>query len=307
MGLSHYYSAQSSLPVALSTGVLVVSTQPTNRLWFIGGLNQAAANVATVYSCLINSDGTLGPWVTSVALPTTTPASFTAFAVDNHLYVMGGLSSGVDSAVTYRAKINPDGTTQPWVAFCATPIAASWQGGVTFQYNNKVYAFGALSGSNYAPSVYKADVIRLGHIGPWTVVGDIQAPSGSNFGGVLSNDMFWYYAAIGSDLSYLNIENVPSSLNPIQPFKLAVKTSESADQPATYAESILFPNNGYGWLTGPYRINARKNQGQPVNYLHSNLNATIAFNGVMYSAGGFDGTNTVTTVVAKFIAPSTLL
>jgi hypothetical protein len=109
----------------------VVGTAPTARrhagmasgegyAYQVGGLTGAPAASTTVDYVKVNSDGTLGTWATTTALPAARYAA-SVVASNGYLYVVGGCSdSSATAACTtavntvYYAAIKPDGTVGAW-------------------------------------------------------------------------------------------------------------------------------------------------------------------------------------------------
>jgi hypothetical protein len=118
------WTATTPLPVALAFPAAVAATQRNTAvasngfLYAVGGATSAAgAPVATVYRAPIATDGTVGAWTTTSALPA--PArSVAAFIQYGSMYVFGGATTGnAPLATVYRSPVQVDGAvtwkTQP--------------------------------------------------------------------------------------------------------------------------------------------------------------------------------------------------
>jgi len=100
-----------ALPVTLASSHAVVTK---NRVYLIGGKTAAGATSSAVYTAPINSDGSLGAWTTSAALPLAVSGS-RAVVTKNRVFLLGGYdASGVKLASVLTAAVNSDGTLGAW-------------------------------------------------------------------------------------------------------------------------------------------------------------------------------------------------
>ena len=112
----------------------------------------------TMYTAPINSDGTLGTWVSlGAVLPLTTQYS-SAIVTKNRAFIIGG--TGAANVMT--AAINADGTLGTWSLVGGAPVAFSFT--TTFVTKNKLYV---VSGSASGASIYYVDIYADGTIGGW--------------------------------------------------------------------------------------------------------------------------------------------
>ncbi len=108
----------ASLPGPLTASRAVVTK---NRVYLLGGA--ADSNyVSTVYTAPINSDGTMGAWVTGTPIPINVGFSQTCVTT-NRVYLMGGSNTNSPFSGVYSAPINADGTIGSWVAGTSLPFA----------------------------------------------------------------------------------------------------------------------------------------------------------------------------------------
>ena len=121
-----------------------------NRVYVIGGTDINNTSLALVESAPINSDGTLGAWVTNTSLPT--PASQAcSFVTKNRVYIFGGRDVNTN---VYTAPINTDGTLGTWTAGTPLALGVYWTPHI-FATNTRLYivngyAFNATA-TRYAP------------------------------------------------------------------------------------------------------------------------------------------------------------
>lgn len=135
------------------------------RLYVTGGWNGAALTNA-VYSAVVNSDGSLGPWIAQKPLP---EAVYTHAEVSNGtLYVLGGtVHGGADIQNTvYFAKINADGTLADWATTSPLPLPVANHGAVLA--NGRVFVMGGWIGNSPTDAVNSASISADGKLGAWT-------------------------------------------------------------------------------------------------------------------------------------------
>ena len=181
----------------------------------IGGIVGSTA-VATVLSCPVNDDGSLGTWSLGYALPVTRRGHSIACA-NGYLYCVAGRSSSGSDRI-YRAPIYP--TTDPnngilgsWVWDDTVNLPATRQNGVAFVIGDKLYYAGGYSDSFTAQStIYVSTIGANGSLSQFTtysvslpveIANTQYAISGDTLyivGGYGSNAV--YYATIAADYSF---------------------------------------------------------------------------------------------------------
>ena len=97
--------AGTSLPLSVTYSQAFVTK---NRVYVLGGQINGSLS-AVVYTALIAADGTLGAWTTGTSLPATSAYS-QVVCTKTKAYLLGGQFAGTNSAATYNAPINTDGT-----------------------------------------------------------------------------------------------------------------------------------------------------------------------------------------------------
>lgn len=154
--------AAGNLPGAISQHQVVFTT---NRVYLIGG--QTSNNyVNTVYTAVVNTDGTLGAWSADTPLPT--GLSYARLVVTkNRIYLLGGITGNTTSQsysnVIYTAAINTDGTLGTWAA--AGTMSATITYPALVSTKNAVYLMGGSVGGSYASAVFKATINVDGTLG----------------------------------------------------------------------------------------------------------------------------------------------
>lgn len=135
-----------------------------DRVYLLGGYINGAAS-STVYTAPINTDGTIGSWVTGTSLPGTLYLGQMA-VTKNRVYLLGGLINGAVSSTVYTAPINTDGTLGTWTTGTSLP-------GIIYQAQvlvtrSKVYMIGGYINGVAAATGYSAPINADGTIGTWT-------------------------------------------------------------------------------------------------------------------------------------------
>ena len=168
------WTTDTLLPDNLSSSQAIVTK---NRVYLLGGNVSNGVSTNIVYTASINSDGTLGSWVTGTSLPISLHAGQT-IVTKNRVYLLGGYSTtngGVQSAV-YTAPINTDGTLGAWttdISLLPGPLLSS-QAIVT---KNRVYLLGGSVTSNTSTNtVYTAPINADGTLGSWTTSVPLPSP-----------------------------------------------------------------------------------------------------------------------------------
>lgn len=167
------YVATINADGTLGTFALSPSTMPysasdpyvfntNSRIYIVGGYNGSYLNY--VYSCPINTDGTLGAWIQA----TNFPSVFTEGSVvvtKNRVYLIGGYN-GSHVGTIYTAPIQTNGFIGAWSS--AGSLPSNVHGGTMYTTNNRVYIIGGSNGVSYQNTVYYAPIDVDGTIGAWT-------------------------------------------------------------------------------------------------------------------------------------------
>jgi hypothetical protein len=136
-----------------------------NRIYAIGGANDNYLS-NTVYSAIIQTNGSLSAWTTQTPLPV---AIFTQASVANgFLYVLGGTVNNGNTITNtvYYSKINADGTLAGWNQTASLPQPESLFGAVAA--NGWVFTIGGFNGSEPTGSFYGAAVKGDGSLVSWS-------------------------------------------------------------------------------------------------------------------------------------------
>lgn len=148
-------------------GVYYPSAAAANGyLYAMGGYGGGMQNA--VYYAKVNSDGSIGDWVTS---PNSLPvAAYEAGVVvhDGYLYFVGGMDSDSHalSSVHY-ARLNSDGSIGSWTT-SANPMPQGIDDAGVTTANGRVYVMGGSSNSGFTNTVYHASFNNDGSLSNWT-------------------------------------------------------------------------------------------------------------------------------------------
>ena len=156
-------------PLAYSSAIIT-----KNRAYLLGGAN-ATVQTSVVYTAPVNSDGSLGTWVTYTSLPITVSHSQT-IVTKNRVYLLGGFNGSTNISTVYTTTINSDGTLGTWITTNPLPVVLNYHQAFASKY--RVYLFGGNNGS-YTNAVYTAPINEDGTLGTWT--------TGTSINGVISH------------------------------------------------------------------------------------------------------------------------
>ncbi|MEK7180768.1 MAG: hypothetical protein AAB738_00320 [Patescibacteria group bacterium] len=129
----------SSLPVPLSNHSSVYSN---GYIYAMGGGNDAGFPVGTNFYAKVNSDGSLGQWISAAFLPIKSGlANFYAASLGNFIYIFGGASLGINALQdVWFTRVGSGGSLGLWNKTTALPTKVSNNAG--FVANRKVSVLG---------------------------------------------------------------------------------------------------------------------------------------------------------------------
>lgn len=152
----------TSLPIAICSSQAIVTK---NRVYLIGGFIGGGTAQSTVYTALINSDGSLTNWVAGTALPGVLGYSVSTI-IKNRIYLFGGTTDGNNSVTTvYTTTINADGTLGTWTTGTVLPSPVS--NAYLIVTHSRVYICGGNNGVGLLSTVYYATISSDGTLGSW--------------------------------------------------------------------------------------------------------------------------------------------
>ncbi len=139
-----------------------------NNYMYIAGGYDGVTTYDEVRYVLVNSDGTLGVWANTTALPNQTHSA-SMVAYNGYMYVLGGIYAPSNAAQhkVWVAPINTDGTLGSWTDL--TPgFSIDRQNLCAFAYNGYMYVAGGMNILGSTNSVQYAEIKADGSLGTWT-------------------------------------------------------------------------------------------------------------------------------------------
>jgi hypothetical protein len=145
-------------------------------LYSLGGTRNGAVGAQNYYA-RINSDGSIGGWTETTALPVVN-GDFGYAASNGYVYVLGGSTVGTVYSDVYYARLLPSGDIGAWTA--TTSLSYQRNRLTANIYNGYIYIFG---GSNATPAfvsdVQYAKINADGTLGSWMTTNSF---SGARYG-----------------------------------------------------------------------------------------------------------------------------
>lgn len=279
-----------------------------NRVYVCGGFVGVNTATANVYTATINSDGTLGTWTASTALPG--PVGNSASAItNNRVYIIGGYNGTSHTSTVYTAAINADGTLGTWTTGPSLPGVMSVGNAVVTR--NKIYLLGGSNGS-FVSTVYTATVNVDGTIGAWTTGVSLPIALGYTSSVITKNRVYlfggyngasWlstiYTATINSD-GTLGTWVVHGTLNAITGVSQAICTNSKV--------YILTGRNSAGTISSVHHANINSDgilgswtAGTDLPAALSESQAIVT-NSRVYLLGGYNGSSYVNTIYSAPIS-----
>ncbi len=171
----------SNLPIPMIWHSVSVSG---DKIFVLGGASNipgdGLVSLDTVYTAIINSDGTITPWRETTPLPEKL-ALGGSFVFNNHIYYVGGTvraphnSQGVISSAIYTAEILPNGDLGEWQAI--SPLPAPRSEVVLLLKDNRVSIFGGLLSNLSASDDFLSSTLNLdGTLTPWIKYSHLPTP-----------------------------------------------------------------------------------------------------------------------------------
>ena len=143
----------TALPTALQEQSAVVNN---GYVYSIGGTDGSSIFSSVYYSQINNSNGSLGAWQPTTALPV--PLIFDSAVVNNgYVYTIGGVYSGHLTSTVYYSQINnSNGTLNSWQPTTALPTFVEQESAVA--NNGYAYSIGGTQSSGISSTVYYASL-----------------------------------------------------------------------------------------------------------------------------------------------------
>ena len=259
------------------------------RAYVFGGQNANTLLLNDAYYSVINSDGSLGPWIQTTPLPRPY-FDHVAVPIGNYLYMITGANGDID--VLY-APIQPDGTVGAWTY--TAPLNPSRQNFAAAAYGNFIYASGG--NSEGTVSFVKFTSVRAnGSLNPWQDTTALPEPTEGHtmmathgrLYVVLPNSRV-YYAAINADGTvgtWVSTSPLPEQMSGYSSFELGGYIYlVGGTSTTTYSAQIMADGSLSAW--------------QPTTVLPApRMGALVStYGNYVYVVGGFDRSNFVSSVL----------
>ena len=229
--LGNWSLSNLTLPTLLSTFQAVITK---DKLYILGGTNGTTA-LNSVYYSTINSDGSLGNWVSSTSLPTIL-MGFRSIITKNRIYLIGGWNGQpyVDyNTNIYTATINSDGIIGGWSIHGAIPIGIAEN--QIYITNNVIYLLGGINGSGTLSSVYYIFIKLDGTMTGWAQAANL--PVSLRYSGLITtnNRLYLMSGVTGSGTITPNVYyvNISEGLNDYSPYYNGTITPLEPANPST--------------------------------------------------------------------------
>jgi hypothetical protein len=158
-GSTGTWSTTTGLPGSFGEGGTSVAAN--GYIYYMGGWDEIDYSNEVQYA-RINSDGTLGQWASTTALPATRYGA-TSVAANGYIYVIGGFSP---NATVYYSKLNADGTVGSWsTAANALPAARGYA--TSLVVNGYLYVMGG-NNAGAQSTVYYSKLASNGAPATWS-------------------------------------------------------------------------------------------------------------------------------------------
>jgi len=308
----------NSYPISVQSGTSIVNN---NYVYLFGGTtppNTFTFFTDLVYYAKLNSDGSVGIWNATTALPKKI-AYHTTVVNNNYVYIFGGFTGVEDLKTVYYAKLNNDGSVGSWTESTYTLPTSTSINATSIINNNYAYVIGG----NSLNTVFYAQLNNDGSIGPWNsttslpnIITSATSIVNNNYvyviGGRDNNDYYntVYYAKINNTDGTVgewvqstftfptNIINATSIVN--NNYIYVICGNEDVEFPAL--NTVYYTEINNNGLIGPWNISSISPFPHKIH-----VHTSVVNNNYIYVIGGSDYSstrNTVHYIRSPFPAPS---
>jgi len=286
-----------------------------NGYIYIMGGQSTVGGVTTRYNdvqyAALNGNGTVGTWYPTTAFSGGWNFGMVATAYNGYLYLTGGFANGgyLTGAVSIIKISSSGGLTGGW--FTGSSLPANLAYGVSFAYEGYLYYLGGYTGgpSGYT-SVYFAQINANGSLGNWQTTSSFTTGR-MNFSGAAYNGKLYIIGGSGSggpssiDMQYASVTPAGAIANLNNTATLGVGKSSTLVASGGKLFNIGGNNNGSGpmYYIEYATINSDGSLGTWVlsgSHLYNNVGlvgaAAFTNNGLLYIAGGSNGSSTINTI-----------
>lgn len=186
------WTAATSLNTARHSHMTYISG---GYIYAVGGANSAGTLLTSVEYAPINSNGTLGNWVTATGSLPTGHKQAAAATYNGYLYSLGG-NNGSPSSTVYYAN-SASGDVPSWSTTTSLPVAV--RNGSAAVYNGYLYVVGGIDGSGPTGRTVYAPINGDGTLGAWQYTSPV--PLGGATAAIAANGTLYAASIDGASCS----------------------------------------------------------------------------------------------------------
>ena len=162
------FTAVGTLPVNLHRSSAIVTS---SRVFLLGGNNGSAA-INTIFSAVIQTDGTLGAFTSVGTLPSNLSHSSVA-VTQNRVFLLGGWNGSATINTIHSAVIQADGTLGAFTAVGTLPTVLAHSS--VLVTTSRVFLFGGYTHASNTANIFSALINTDGTLGAFTVTGSLPS------------------------------------------------------------------------------------------------------------------------------------
>lgn len=183
----------------LQTRIQVHSAVILNNslIYVLGGTDNNAVPLKTVYYTQIQADGSLGSWQPTINLPNAL-SRLSAAAYNNFIYIIGGYDGKNARNQIYRAHVSSNGHLEGWIEEKSAHPSSRYYSEVVAR-NGELIIMGGTDGTNTFNETWSTLIDPNGSLGDWKTQNPLLEPR-YRFAAVLG-DLGQIYAIGGLDSS----------------------------------------------------------------------------------------------------------
>jgi len=249
------FTAVGTLPVNLFASSAIVTS---SRVFLLGGSN-GAATINTIFSAVIQADGTLSVFTSVGTLPVNLHGS-SAIVTSSRVFLLGGNNGAAVINTIFSAVIQADGTLGVFTAIGTLPVNLHYSSAIVA--SSRVFLLGGHNGAAVINTIHSAVIQADGTLGAFTAVGTLPVNVHASSAIVTSSRVFLLGGSNGA---------------------AAINTIHSA---VIQTDGTLSAFTAIGTL--------------PVNLVHS---SAIVTSSRVFLLGGWTGSSSINTINTIFSTP----
>ncbi len=299
------WSTLNTLPTTIAHHALTVYN---GYAYILGGLG-AGATSSAVYYARLNTDGTIGNWSTTTALPVVRQFG-AALAYGGYIFFGGGSSNNgaTTTSTIYSSKINSDGTLSTWNTLATMPQLIAYH--EFAQSNGYLFLLGGTTnaGTGATSTVYSAQILGNGTLGTWQTLNTLPTLGSRTYTAAYNNYLFsmgGFDASASISIAYSAPVRADGTIGTWATLN-TLPTQRYNGGPAVIANGYIYMIAGTNsssvaistvWSA---KINSDGTLGSwvslPTTPAPMRSQQSIAYGNYIYTFGGLDGSNNATSV-----------